>query len=199
MTLTRQQYIDKYKDSAIKAVKGTTLFPSVLMVQGIVESNNGNSTLSSKYKNHFGIKADSSWKGKTVTLPTKEFLNGQWVTINDKFRVYDNDWEGFRDRVKFLQDNPRYTKAGVFSAKTPEEQIEALKRAGYATDPNYVQILKDVIKRYNLTALDKLVEFTKKNIGLIVLAVVVILLSITALYIELYQGKSVVNTVASVV
>jgi flagellum-specific peptidoglycan hydrolase FlgJ len=191
--LSRQEYIDKYKNAAVNATKGTGLFASVLLTQGIVESNNGNSVLSSKYHNHFGIKADSSWKGPKVNMQTREVLNGADVTIGDYFRVYSNDEEGFRDRTNFLLRNPRYANAGVFTAKTPQEQIEALKRAGYATDPNYVSILTGVLERYNLSAIDRIIEVTKKNIGFVILGAILLLLSIIALYFELYKNKSVVK------
>ncbi len=199
MALTRQEYIDKYKFDAIDATRGTGLFPSVLMVQGIVESNNGNSLLTSKYHNHFGIKADSSWTGKKVNLQTNEVFNGNTVTIGDYFRVYDSDEAGFRDRTNFLLTNPRYTTAGVFAATTPEAQIDALKRAGYATDPNYVQILKDVLVRYNLSALDEVIQFSKRNYGWVIVGVILLAIALFALYYELYRGKSIVSLVKTVI
>lgn len=154
--MTRQQYIDKNKQLAVNATAGTGLFPSVLMAQAIVESNNGNSELARVYHNHFGIKADSSWKGKKVNFKTREVFDGKDVVIGDFFRVYSSDAEGFKDRTKFLKSNPRYTKAGVFSAKTPEAQIEALKKAGYATDPLYVTLLTSILNKYKLSVIDTL-------------------------------------------
>ncbi len=167
--MTREEYIDRYKDDAVRATQGSGLFASVLLTQGIVESNNGNSVLSQKYHNHFGIKANSAWTGKRVNMQTNEVYNGNTVTIGDYFRVYDSDYEGFLDRTRFLTSNPRYAKAGVFAAKTPEDQIQALKNAGYATDPNYVTILTSVLHRYNLSAIDKVIEVAKKHVGLIAL------------------------------
>jgi flagellum-specific peptidoglycan hydrolase FlgJ len=150
----RQEYIDKYKQLAVDTTSKTGLFPSVMLSQGIVESRNGKSELSQKYHNHFGIKADKSWTGKKVNLATREVLSGQSQVIGDYFRVYKNDKEGFRDRVKFLLENTRYQKAGVFSAKTPLEQIERLKSAGYATDPQYVEIVDSVLRKENLGVVD---------------------------------------------
>ena len=191
--MTREEYIDRYKDEAISATRGTGLFPSVLMTQGIVESNNGNSLLASKYNNHFGIKADSSWKGEKVNMQTREVFSGNSVVIGDYFRVYKTAEEGFRDRTNFLLSNPRYRAAGVFNAKTPEEQIEALKRAGYATDPAYVSILTSVLHRYNLSALDKAIEYAKKNPLTVIAGFTLLLIAVIALYIELYQNKSILK------
>ncbi|PZR20407.1 MAG: peptidoglycan hydrolase, partial [Azospira oryzae] len=58
------------------------------------------------------------------------------------------------DRIEFLKKNQRYAKAGVFTAKSPEDQADALKLAKYATDPNYNTVLKNLISRLNLEDLD---------------------------------------------
>jgi flagellum-specific peptidoglycan hydrolase FlgJ len=158
--MTRQEYIEKYKKDVLDAVKGTGLFPSLMMAQAILESSDikgvpGNSTLSRIYNNHFGIKADKSWTGKKVSLITREVFDEKTVMIGDYFRVYDDAAQSFKDRIQFLKRNQRYTKAGVFSAKTPEEQADALKTAGYATDPNYASVLKSLINNLKLHELDK--------------------------------------------
>lgn len=184
--LTRQDYIALYDDLAVKTTAGTGLFPSVMMAQAVVESNNGNSLLASKYKNHFGIKVGNDWTGKSVNLNTREVINGSNVVIADNFRVYDSVEESYIDRVKFLKDNPRYTTAGVFTATTPLEQIEALKRAGYATDPNYVSILNDVLEHNNLSVLDKAVRYsvayTKDNPFVVTAIVALFIILISLLY-----------------
>ena len=151
--MTRREYINKFTEYVLKAAEGSGLFPSVFMAQAILESNNGDSILSSKYNNYFGIKADKSWKGKVVNLKTREVLNGKDVVISDGFRVYDSIQESFSDRVKFLKSNPRYK--AVFEAKTPFEQAIALKKAGYATAPNYASVLQSIIKSNNLFELDQ--------------------------------------------
>jgi flagellum-specific peptidoglycan hydrolase FlgJ len=158
MALTREQYIEKYYGEVIQATRGSKIFPEVAIMQGALESGNGNSTLASKYNNHFGIKADSSWEGDVVKLPTREVFGGKSVTITEPFRVYENARDSFRDYVDFLKENPRYDKAGVFSAKTPQAQAEALQKAGYATDPNYASALKTMISRN----MDDLMEIAKK-------------------------------------
>jgi flagellum-specific peptidoglycan hydrolase FlgJ len=159
--MTRQEYIEKYKTIVIESVKGTGLFASLMMAQAILESSDkngipGNSTLAKLYNNHFGIKADKSWQGKKINLKTREVLDGNEVMIGDYFRVYDNPEQSFKDRIQFLKRNTRYSKAGVFVALSPKEQAQALKAAGYATDPNYPAILTALITRHNLSELDKL-------------------------------------------
>ncbi|PLX10630.1 MAG: hypothetical protein C0594_04735, partial [Marinilabiliales bacterium] len=145
----RLDYIKRFTNAVIKAAKGTGLFPSLFMAQAILESGNGQSSLASKYNNHFGIKASPGWKGKVIDMNTREVFDGKDVYIKDGFRWYNNPEDSFKDRVKFLKENQRYTRHGVFSAKTPEEQADALQRAGYATDPNYASTLKWLISKYN--------------------------------------------------
>lgn len=175
--LTRNDYIALYKDLAVKTTAGTGLFPSVMLAQAIVESDNGNSVLASKYNNHFGIKADSSWTGKTVDLNTTENVNGSPVSVVGTFRVYDSPEASYADRIAFLQNNPRYAAAGVFTASTPLEQLQRLQSAGYATDPNYATTLNAVLERNNLSMLDNAVAYsvayTKQNP--VIAAIIVIL------------------------
>lgn len=156
-TLSRSQFIDKYGPYARQATEGTLLFPSVMLAQAILESNNGNSLLTREAFNFFGIKADKSWlnAGKPyVSKQTTEYVDGEPVVIVGKFRKYSNPTESFKDRNNFLLSNSRYTKAGVFSAKTPEEQARALQTAGYATDPNYSTLLIKLINQNNLKQFD---------------------------------------------
>jgi len=161
--MTRTEYINSYKDLAVLTTAGTGLFPSVMLAQAIVESNNGNSVLAKKYNNHFGIKANSSWSGKKVNLNTREVISGNDITIGAYFRVYDTVEQSYIDRVNFLRVNPRYQTAGVFSATTPLEQLEALQRAGYATDPRYASTLNQVLTGNNLSVLDQI----KETLGII--------------------------------
>lgn len=163
--MTRAQYIKLFTDAVVDSTKGNGLFPSVVMAQAILESSDrsgqaGNSLLARKYNNHFGIKADKTWQGKKVNLATGEVFSSKSVIVQDYFRVYDHPGQSFKDRAAFLVSNPRYYKAGVFRATTPEEQADALQKAGYATDPAYAAKLKALIDVHDLKQLDKL---SKKN------------------------------------
>lgn len=157
----RLDYIKRFSNMVIQAANGTGLFPSLFMAQAILESGNGQSTLAKEFNNHFGIKASKDWNGKVIDMNTKEVYNGNEVYIKDGFRWYNSAFDSFKDRVKFLQDNPRYTSNGVFSAKTPEQQADALQKAGYATSPTYANTLKWIINHYNLKSLDQII--VKKN------------------------------------
>lgn len=158
--MTRDEYVKKFENVVLEVVKGTGLFASLMMAQAILESSDakgvpGNSTLARIHNNHFGIKADKAWIGPKVNLKTREVFDGKETVIGDFFRVYEDAAQSFKDRITFLQRNARYTKAGVFAAKTPGEQAEALQKAGYATDPLYASLLKKLIAKLNLERLDQ--------------------------------------------
>lgn len=153
-TLTRKQFISKYSNVVKEASKNTGLFPSVFMAQAILESGNGNSKLTREANNFFGIKADKSWTGPVYEIKTKEFIDGKEVYEVAKFRKYSTPLLSFLDRVMFLIDNKRYANNGVFNSITPEDQARALQKAGYATDPNYANLLITLINQNNLKDLD---------------------------------------------
>lgn len=157
--LSRFDFVQHFKGVVQSAARNTGLFPSLFMAQAILESadakgNPGASTLASKHNNFFGIKADSSWNGPKAIMKTREVINGKSVYVDAAFRKYDHPIDSFKDRVNFLLKHKRYTTAGVFNSKTPEDQANALQRAGYATDPKYAQTLINLINRYNLKSLD---------------------------------------------
>ncbi len=152
MSAEKQAFIDQYSQSAVDACAGTGLFPSVMIAQALLESRFGKSLLASQYHNFFGIKADSGWKGEKVYLK-----NGKGdPNAYSYYRVYANAEDSFRDRVNFLQVQPRYAKHGVFEATTPQEQIQAMKNAGYAEAANYVAAIMGEIEYYNLATYDQL-------------------------------------------
>jgi len=152
--MNRREWINVYYPVAKQISTGTGIFPEVIIAQAIIESSTkgsdgffypGTSILASRGNNYFGIKAGKSWKGDKITLPTNEYVNGKKITVNADFRKYDTPGDSFKDYIKFLKDNPRYRKAGVFKAKTPQEQTKALQTAGYATDPKYSDKLNVII------------------------------------------------------
>jgi mannosyl-glycoprotein endo-beta-N-acetylglucosaminidase/stage II sporulation protein P len=163
---SRINFINKYAGDIIESTRGTTLFPSLMMAQAILESTGkvkeewiaGASKLTRECNNFFGIKdqPNDEWHGLSKKYITREVLKGKEVFIADYFRAYATPLDCFKDRNNFLAKNPRYAKAGVFSAKTPEAQAQALQKAGYATDPNYATSLIDLIKNYGLKKLDTL-------------------------------------------
>ena len=151
----KQSHINKMIHGTLHTYKTHGLFPSVTLAQSVQESGWGlTSGLATKGNAAFGIKADKSWTGPVYSSKTKEYVNGKNITITDGFRAYNSIDESIIDRANFLKSNSRYTKAGVFSATTPEAQAKALKAAGYATDPNYASALTNLIKGSKLDRFD---------------------------------------------
>lgn len=140
--MTRAQYIETYQSLARQITQGTGVFPETVLAAGAVESRNGESQLATKANNHFGIKAGSSWTGQVVTMRTREVNNGQDVYVNAKFRAYPSVAKSYQDYVRLLATADRYKPA--LQASSWQDQIVKLSAAGYATDPQYANILLSV-------------------------------------------------------
>jgi len=145
MQLTRQQFTQKYYTLAKQVTAGTGIYPETLLAMAIVESRAGDSLLSKKYNNFFGIKSAGTWNGASVNLSTKEYYSSTPTTLQQNFRVYSTPLQGFKDFVKFLYVNPRYKKA--LTAPNFQEQIIEIARAGYATAPAYADIINQVAEK----------------------------------------------------
>jgi len=149
-------FFTQFSPEILAACQGTPLFPSVTAAQAALETGYGKSKIAN---NMFGIKAIGAhspyWKGAAQAAKTTEVLNGTAGTYNLEFRAYDSVTDSIKDHSYFLLQNPRYSKAGVFTAKTPEDQARALQAAGYATDPGYADKLIQIINKYSLKSLDE--------------------------------------------
>jgi flagellum-specific peptidoglycan hydrolase FlgJ len=149
--MNQQDFFSKYSNFATASAQGSGISPLLILSQAFLESGGANSILSNKYYNFFGIKADTSWAGKKILLPTKEQdKTGNVSTVNQYFRVYTSPAESFSDHIKFLKSNPRYQKSGLFSY--PDnflKQADTLQTAGYATDINYASKLKNISTNFS--------------------------------------------------
>jgi len=95
--------------------------------------------------NLFGIKAGGSWRGQTVDIVTTEYVNGKPQKMVDTFRAYDSYADAFRDYANMLRSNARYQNV-IAQGHDAGGFAQGLQQAGYATDPNYAQKLRSVIK-----------------------------------------------------
>ncbi len=85
-------------------------------------------------------------------MPTKEFIDGKWIKIEDKFRKYPSKKESMIDHGIFLQ-KPRYQN--LIGVRDYKEVAKLLKQDGYATDPNYADKLISIIEGRNLASWDQ--------------------------------------------
>jgi len=102
--------------------------------------------------NLFGVKADRSWKGPTVDVPTHEVIKGKRVPMVCKFRAYPTLSASVADRADFFLKNPRYKDC--FKQKDGEGWARAVAVAGYATDPSYEKSLIAVMRGRNMAQYD---------------------------------------------
>jgi LysM repeat protein len=136
-------YIDQYKDIAISEMKRTGIPASITLAQGIIESNSGESNLALNFKNHFGIKCKTDWKGETTYQDDD--------AKQECFRVYPNSNASFIDHSNFLKNRPNY--APLFELDPVDDSAWAygLKKAGYATASDYPKKLLKVINDFELS------------------------------------------------
>lgn len=142
------QYIRMYARLAVEEMQLYNIPASITLSQGILETGGGQSRLADIANNHFGIKCKAEWTGKTISHTDD--------APNECFRVYNSVQESYRDHSKFLAERPYYKD--LFKLKTDDYKSWAhgLKKAGYATNPKYAQILIDRIEKYNLYQFDEL-------------------------------------------
>ncbi len=144
--LTRQEYIEKYKEIAINKMIEYKIPASITLAQGILESGNGNSKLARRAKNHFGIKCHSDWSGRTFYHDDDE--------RGECFRRYKNPEASFRDHSLFLTTRDRYAHLFKYKINDYKKWAHGLKKAGYATNPKYPNLLIKIIEENKLFIYD---------------------------------------------
>lgn len=135
-------YIQAYKSLAMQEMTRSGVPAAITLAQGIHESESGKSNLVSRSNNHFGIKCRSDWDGDRVYHDDD--------ARGECFRSYPTADDSYRDHSNFLRRSPRY---GFLFELDPEDYkgwATGLKRAGYATNIRYPQILIKLIEQYNL-------------------------------------------------
>jgi LysM repeat protein len=144
--ITKEQYIQKWKDVAIRQMIDYKIPASITLAQGILESGYGNSDLARLANNHFGIKCNG-WKGKT------------YYKDDDKkqecFRSYKNAAESYKDHSLFLTGRAHYASLFELDVMDYKSWAKGLKKAGYATHPKYAEMLIELIENHELYRFDQ--------------------------------------------
>ena len=146
--ITPEDYIETYKDIAMREMLEHKIPASITLAQGLLESGAGNSALAREAKNHFGIKCHKGWEGDTYIMDDD--------AKNECFRKYKNAEESFVDHSLFLTTRNRYAALFDLDITDYEGWARGLKAAGYATNPKYAQLLIDRINLYDLTQYDQI-------------------------------------------
>ena len=142
------------------AMEAGAKFPECVAAQWALESGWGEHT--SGRHNYFGLK------GPGTSTTTREFLDGQWVTIDDSFI----DFPSIAACVKYLvsrwyQDYQQHK--GVNRAGDRNECANMLVREGYATDPEYsdklIKIMDSQVEKPSEVILDVPYEYQLDNLS----------------------------------
>ena len=147
--MTPAEFIENILPGARVCQRTAGIPVSFTIAQAALESGWGSRV---RGNNLFGIKADKSWTGATVDVPTHEVVNGKRVAITDKFRAYNSWTDCLQDRAQFFFRNPRYAKC--FRETTGPGWARAVAAAGYATDPGYADSLIAIMRCRNLRQYD---------------------------------------------
>lgn len=141
-----EEYVGKYAPIAVEEMQRSRIPASITLAQGLIESGNGNSRLALIANNHFGIKCRKDWTGESITHDDD--------APQECFRKYPTPLDSYRDHSQFLRSGTRY--AFLFDLEITDYKAWAhgLKRAGYATNPKYAEILINTIERNNLQRFD---------------------------------------------
>lgn len=152
MNAQNEAFITSLIPGAQSAHKSHGVPASVTIAQAILESSWGKSGLTAKARNLFGIKADPSWHGESVTMPTAEYHKSVRTVVDAPFRKYATLSDSINDHALFLRNNKRYAVA--FECGTGCEFALKIALAGYATDPHYADLLIALIRQHSLDQYD---------------------------------------------
>lgn len=152
----KQDFIDKVAPEAVKLKATYQVLPSITIAQAILESDWGQSQLTAKYNNLFGVKGDRTENTKEMT--TQEYLNGEWKTVTARFRVYASYRDSLLEHAQLFHKGTTWNAnqyQHFLAAKNYQEAAKALETDGYATDPGYAEKLIELIQQYHLDDYDK--------------------------------------------
>lgn len=143
--ITKKDYISMWKDVAIGEMLDHKIPASITLAQGILESGSGNSMLALEANNHFGIKCHG-WTGEKVYKDDDK--------KDECFRKYDSADQSFEDHSDFLLRYERYSGLFNYDVTDYKSWAKGLKKAGYATNPKYADLLIELIEDLELYQYD---------------------------------------------
>ena len=139
-------FLMRIAPKAIMVAQELGIDPRIVVAQAALETGWGNSV---RGNNLFGIK--SYGKADGLMVQTHEVLDGKRQKITDSFRQYESFDDSIEDYGLFLRENKRYQP--MLEADTLDDQITALGKSGYATDPEYAKKIADIAKSKRLEVL----------------------------------------------
>ena len=143
----RKDYIEAYSQIAVDEMNRSGIPASITLAQGILESGNGLSELAKKSNNHFGIKCHGTWTGEKVYHDDD--------AKGECFRAYKEVRHSYKDHSDFLVRGSRYEFLFELDPTDYKGWAKGLKKAGYATAPDYADKLIRIIEESDLQQFDK--------------------------------------------
>ncbi len=135
-------YIAQYSNLAMHEQIRTGVPACITLAQGLLESSAGKGELVLRSNNHFGIKCKNYWAGEKVYHDDD--------AKGECFRAYSTAEDSYRDHSDFLKNNGRYAFLFSIDPNDYKGWAAGLKKAGYATNPQYTASLIRVIEENNL-------------------------------------------------
>lgn len=148
-TITVKQYIDTFKNIAMKEMLEYKIPASITLAQGLLESGSGNSRLAKQGNNHFGIKCKKDWTGCTILEDDD--------ALQECFRCYSKAEDSYKDHSRFLKENKRYAALFTLDISDYKSWAKGLLAAGYATNQKYAELLISTIERNKLMQYDSMI------------------------------------------
>lgn len=149
--MTPNEFIEMIGDTAGKVCAKYNLPASVCIAQAILESGWGRYCIGQF--NYFGRKWNG-W-GNYVRQQTTEYINGEYVTIYDKFQSYESLEEAIRDWCILITEEPAYADAlAEWRSRWVVEDFVYVLAPVYATDPNYADKIVATIEANDLYRFD---------------------------------------------
>ena len=139
-------YVLQYAEIAQTEMKKFGIPASITLAQGLLESQAGMGELAAKSNNHFGIKCHKGWRGPSVSHDDD--------AKGECFRKYKKVEQSYRDHSEFLRYRDRYSDLFKMKKTDYVSWAHGLKKAGYATDPQYAYKLISLVERYELWQFD---------------------------------------------
>ncbi len=147
MNIPQRQFLDQ---ATAEAVKANHPFARMAACEAALESNYGLSELARDANNLFGMKQHCHPLYGTMTLPTREFENGEWMVVKAEWEKYPDLRACFADRLATLErlSNvlPHYKAA--LDATTADEYIAEVSKT-WSTDPLRGEKCLSIYLEYN--------------------------------------------------
>jgi len=140
---TPEAFVASIAPTAKAVAEELGIDPRVIIAQAALETGWGKHV---KGNNIMGVKSHGKEDG--LMVQTHEVVDGKRINVRDSFRQYDSFDDSIADYGSFLQQNKRYKP--MLQSATLREQVEALGKSGYATDPEYADKVMAIAKSKRL-------------------------------------------------